>query len=142
MDRRAVNGMRGFAHRLGKGRVRVYRPDEFLHGAFETQCQHCLRDELRGSWTDHVDTKDFIVSRVGHDLHETIGLARHPCAPEHPERERTNAYIVATRLRLLLGQADAANLGIAVRAAGYVAIVERLHLLAGNPLGHENPFGR
>src|SRR4030095_12354716 len=52
------------------------------------------------------------------------------------------AYVVAAALRRLLGQADAANLRVTVRAAGHVVVVDRPHFLAREALCDENPFGR
>ena len=83
-----------------------------------------------------------VVLLVGDDLHEPLGLAGHLRAAEHAERERADADVVAALLRLALGQADAADLRIAVGAAGHVIVVERPRLLAGDPLGGDDAFGR
>ena len=100
---------------------------------------HSRRSASTASATSSVDRgpimctpEHLIVLLVGHDLHEPFGLAGHLRAAEHAEGERADAHVVAALLRFGLGQADAADLRVAVGAAGHVIVVDRLHVLAGN----------
>ena len=61
---------------------------------------------------------------------------------EDAEREGADAHVVALLFRCLLGETDAANLRVAVRAARDVAVVERLHRVPGNALGDDDALGR
>ena len=92
---------------------------------------------------DHVDAEHLVVLLVGDDLHEAFGLARHLRAAEHAERERADrARRSRARFASRLGQPDAADLGIAVGAAGHVVVVDRPHVLSGDPLGGDDAFRR
>ena len=85
---------------------------------------------------DHVDAEHLVVFLLGDDLHEAVGLAGHPGAAEDAERERARrGRRSPARWACLLGQADAADLGIAVGAAGHVVVVDRPDVLAGDALG-------
>ena len=53
-------------------------------------------------------------------------FAGHLRAAQHEKRKRADAHVVAPFLRFALGQADAADFGIAVRAGGNVIVVDRL----------------
>ena len=122
--------------------MRVDRPDQLFHRALEPQRQHGLGHELGRSRPDHVHAQHLIVLLVGDDLHEPFGLAGHLGAAEDAERERADPHVVAALLRLGLGQPDAADLGVAIGAAGHVVVVQRLDLLPREPLGNEDAFRR
>src|SRR2546426_6901184 len=77
----------------------------------------------------------------GHVFHEPFSCPRHLRAAEYAKRKRADAHIVAALLRFALGETDAADFGIAVRAARHVVVVERSRLLTGDALCGNDPFG-
>ena len=79
---------------------------------------------------------------VGDDLDEPFGLARHLGAPEDAERKRSDAHVVPPLLRLGFREADAADFRVAVGASRHVVVVQRLDVLSGQPLGHNDAFRR
>ena len=85
--------------------------------------------------------EDLVVLLLGDDLDEPFRLGRDARAREHAELERPDAHVVAARFRLGLRQPDAADLGIAVRAARDVVVVDRAKLLARDPFRDDDAFG-
>ena len=57
MNGRAVRGMGGLAHGLGKCRMGVDRPNQLLNGRLEPESHRRLGDQLRGTAPDHVDAQ-------------------------------------------------------------------------------------
>ena len=78
MYRRAVHGVRGFAHRLRHRRVRVDRADQLFDRALEPHGERGLGDELGRARADHVDAEDLVVLPVGDDLDEAFDLVGDP----------------------------------------------------------------
>src|SRR5581483_5007488 len=142
MYRRSARGVRRFADRLRHRRVSVKRADQLLDRGFELQRGRRFGDELRRARPDHVDPQQLVVFLLGHDLDEPFGFARHLGAPEHAERKRSDADVVAARFCFLLGQADAADLRVAVGACGDVVVIDRPRVEAGDPLRCNDAFGR
>src|SRR5687767_2273114 len=140
--RRAMRRVGGLAHGFRHGRVRVDRADELLDRAFELQGHRRFGDELGGARADHVHAENLVVLLVEDDLDEALGLAGHAGPREHAELELAGLHLEAALLRLLLGQADAADLRVAVRAARHLVVVDRTVLLAGDPLGQDDALGR
>src|SRR5581483_6623528 len=139
---RSMNRMRRLPDRFRHRRVRVDRADELFDGGFETKRNGRFGNQLGRAQADHVDTQQLVVLLIGHYLDEAFGLAGHFRAAQHAEREHADSHVVASLARLALGQSDAADLGIAIRAARNVIVVERSDVLARNPLGRDDPFGR
>src|SRR5881392_3555598 len=104
--------------------MRVDRADQLLDGAFELQRERRFGDELGRARADHVDAEDLVVFLLGDDLDEAFRLPRDLRAAENPELERADADVEAALLRPGLGESDAADLGIAVRAAGNLVVVD------------------
>src|SRR5688572_3565094 len=76
VDRRAVSGgMRRFVNGFGQRRVGVDRLDQLLERALEAEHRARLGDQLRCLVADDVDAENLIVLRLGHDLHESLGVA-------------------------------------------------------------------
>ena len=140
MDGRAVRGVRRFADRLRHRRMCVDRANQLFDGALEPQRQRGFGDQLRRARTDHVDAEDLVVLLLGDDLDEPFRLAGDARAAEHAELEAAGPDVVAALLRFRLGQADAADLRIAVRAGRDVVVVDRAELLTRDPLGERDPF--
>src|SRR5204863_2108997 len=92
------------------------------------------------SRADHVYAEQFVVLLLGHDLHEPVGFTGDLGSSENRKRKRSDTHIVTARARLLLGEADAADLGIAVGAPRDVIVVERARGLSGNALRGDNAF--
>ena len=111
MYRRAVHRVSGLSHSFRERRMRVNRLDQRLHRALGAKRERGFGHQLRRPRADHVDAQHFIVSLVGHDLHEALGLAGHLRAAEHAERKRAHAHVVSALLRFLLGQPHAADFG-------------------------------
>jgi hypothetical protein len=88
-----------------------------------------------------VHAEDLVVLFLRHDLHEPFYLPRDLRAAQHAEWKCPNPHVVSAPLRFGLRQADAADLGIAVRATRHLVVVDGAHLLARNALGHVDPLG-
>ena len=142
MNRCAVRRMRGFAHGFRHRRMRVDGANQLFDGALGPQGQYCLGDQLGGARADDMDAEDLVVFLVGDDLHEAVELVGHARAAEHAEGERSDLHINAAVARGLFGEADTADLGVAVRAARHMVVVDRPDVLAGEPLGHQDALGR
>ena len=142
MYRPAVRGVRRLGHGFRQRRVRVDGPRQLLDRALQAERDGGLGHELRGARPDHVHPENLIVLLLGHDLHEALGLARDLRPAEGEKRERAHDHVVAPLLRLAFGQADAADLGIAIRARRHVVVVERPDFASGDPLGHRDSLGR
>src|SRR5690349_3784952 len=83
-----VGRVRGFAHGLREGGMRVDGSDQLFHRALEPQRQDGFRHQFRRPRADHVHAENLVVLLVRDDLHESFGLARHLRASEHAKRER------------------------------------------------------
>src|SRR5262245_40900286 len=138
----AMCGMRRLSDSLRHRRVRVDRPDQFFDRALETQRQRRLGDELGRARTDHVDAEDLVVLLLRDDLDEPLGLVRDARAAENAELQGADANVESALLRLRLREPHAADLRIAIRAAGDLLVVDRPELLARDPLGERDPFRR
>ena len=101
-----------------------------------------LGDELGRARADHVHAEDLVVLLLGDDLHEAFDLVGDAGAGQDAELERADLHVVAALARLPLGQADAADLRIAVGAAGHLVVVDGPELLAGDPFGERDALGR
>ena len=116
--------------------------NELLDRALEAEGQGRLCDKLGRTRTDHVHAKNFVVLLVEHNLDEALHLSGDLCPAKNAELERTGLDLVPTGLRLLLGQADASDLGIAVRASGNVVVIDWRRSLARDAFGQRDAFGR
>src|SRR5262249_2630549 len=115
---RSMRSMRRLSNGLRHGRMGVNRANELLDRALEAKGQRGLRHELGRTRPDHVHAENFVVLLVEHNLDEALHLSGDLCPTENAELERTGFDLVAAGLGLLLGQTDASDLGIAVRAGG------------------------
>src|SRR5688572_1076489 len=120
MYRGAMRGVCRFSYCFRERRMRVNRPNERLDGGFQPQRECGLRHQLGCAPPDHVNAEHLIVLRVGDDLDESLGFARHLRAAEYAKRESANTHVEAALLRLALGKPDTADLGIAIRAGGHM----------------------
>src|SRR5688572_3141903 len=110
---------RRLGDRLGQGGVRVDRQIHFLDRVFVLPRDRQLVDDLGGVAPDDVGPQDLAVLLVPHDLHEALGLPRRAGAAVGAEREAADLIVQLLLLRLLLGEADARHLGMAIGDAGY-----------------------
>jgi hypothetical protein len=118
------------------------RKDQLFDRHFHAQRHHRFGHKLGRARADDVHAEDLVVLLLGHNLHETIHLARHASAGQGPEREAADPHLMTLRLRLRFRQADAANLRLGIRAARHVVVIDRLHGVAGNPLREHDAFHR
>ena len=125
MDRSAVDGVRRFTHRFRHRRMRVNGADEFFDCGLETQGDAGLGDQFGCAGTNHVDAQQLVVFFLGDDLHETFRLVCDLRATEDAEWEHTDTHVITALDRFLFGEADAADLGITIRAAGHLVVVDR-----------------
>ena len=142
MDRRAVRRVRGLTYCFRHRWMRVDRANQLFDRAFEPERQRCFGNELRRARPNHVDAENLVVLLVGNDFDESLDLVGDAGAGQDAELERTNADVIATLTRLALGQADAADLGIAVGAARHLIVVDGPEVLAGDPLRQRHAFRR
>src|SRR5262245_56635992 len=122
--------------------MRVDRLDQFLYRAFEPKRQDGLGYQLRRRRPDDVHAKQLIVLLVGHDLDETFGFPRHLGSSKDAEWKRADLDVVTFLPCIGFSETDAPDFGIAISTARNVVVIDRLDILPGNSLGHENPFGR
>src|SRR5436305_1750644 len=83
VDRGAVRSVCRLSDRLRHRRMRVDRPDQFLHRALEPQSEGRFGDELRRTRTDHVNAENFVVLSFRDNLDESLRLAGDPRAAEN-----------------------------------------------------------
>ena len=102
-------------HQLGLGRL-------------ERLADGVALDQLGHLGADHVRAEQLAGLGVEHRLDEALGLAERDRLAVADEREGAGLDRVARLLGLGLGQPDAGDLRVAVRAAGDVAAVERVRV--------------
>ena len=82
------------------------------------------------------------VRGIGRRAARDLRRARHAGASQRAEREHADAHLVALCLGLRFGQAHTADLGFGVGASRHVIVVDRLHVMAADPLREHDAFHR
>src|SRR5690606_34713613 len=139
MDRLAGHRHRGFLERLRVRRVGVAGVGDVLAGRAELHRLGGLGDHRAGDAGDHPHAEHAVGRGVGDDLHEAVGLVVGLGAAVGEHRELADLDLVAGFLRLLLGEADAGDLGHGVDDARDHRVVDDAGL-AGEPFGDGDAF--
>ena len=128
MYRRAVHRVRRLAHRLRHRRMRVNGADQLFDGdsSRSATAASATSSVARGPimWTPSSSSYFFSATIFTKPSVSPAIFAR----PRTPNGNVPDAHVVAALDRLGFGQADAADLGIAVRARRHVIVVDRLHV--------------
>src|SRR5687768_2319577 len=115
---------------------------DLLHRVLVLACDRELVDELGRVGPDDVCAEDLTVLGVANDLHEAVGLAAGASAPVRREGELPDLVLELLVLALLLGEADRRYFGMTVGGVRNVAIVHRMHVLAGELLSERDALSR
>src|SRR5580698_10360564 len=105
---------------------------QLFGGTLQLQSHDGFGDHLGGVRADDVDAQDLAVLGVADDLDEALMRSHNAGARVGGEREFADLHFVAGFLRLGFGQANAANLGMAVSRSWNAEFVNFLHRLAGD----------
>src|SRR5687768_16211654 len=89
---------------------------------------------------DDVRAEDLSVFRAADDLDEAFLLARRAGAPIRTEWKLADLVLDLLVLALLLGEADGCDLGVAIRRARHVRVVDRVRVLARDDLRDDVPL--
>ena len=116
---------------FGEGGVGMDGERHLFDGGFELHRYDALGDKLGGLRADDVDAEDFAVFGVGDDFNEAVVRVDDGCLGVTGEGELANLDLVALFLGLRLGEAYAADLGVAVGAAGDAVLPHWTRVLAG-----------
>src|SRR5271166_576599 len=112
--------------------MRVDDVRQVFRRALHLQGDHRLGNQLGRGRADDVHAQDFTVLGIGNDLHETVVLAHDAGSRVGGEGELANLDVVTLLFGFGLGQADAADFGMAVGRVGNARLVDRLGRFAGN----------
>src|SRR5690606_23708575 len=91
---------------------------------------------------DDVGAEEFAVPLVADDLDEAVSVAHGPGPPVRAERELADLDVEALFTGLVFGQSDGRDLGVAVRHARDVRVVDTPVRDPGDDLGGDDPLVR
>src|SRR3989440_2782932 len=116
---------RGLGHGLGHGRVRMNRELDLFHSVFILPRYRQLMDDLGRVSPHDVGAQDLAVLLVAQDLHEPFGLTGSTRPAVGRERKPARYVVDLPFLALILGEADAGHLRMAVGHTGHVVVPDR-----------------
>src|SRR5437879_6722293 len=108
--------------------MRVDGELDLLHRVFVFAGHGQLVDQLRSGAPYDVRSQDLAVLLVADDLHEALSLPGPARAPVRREGEFSDDVVEPALLALVLGETDARDLGVAVRHARDVVVLDRVRL--------------
>src|SRR5437016_12008661 len=134
VDREAVDGQRGFLDGFRDGRMRMDAGADLPGGRLQQLGQRRLRDQLGGVWPEDEHPEEVSRLFVADDLDEAFRLAQDDGLRVADQGELAHLDLDALVARLLLGQAQARHLGVAIGRPGHAIVVEWRGILAGDDL--------
>src|SRR6185503_7843223 len=140
MDEPAIGCAGGFHDRLGQHRVPVDAPRDLEEATFERLRVHELLDQLGRARPDDVPAHHLAVLLVADDLDDAGAVAVHRAAADGAVLDLADHDVEALLARLLLGQAEGADVGRAERRARDVDVLDRVRLEAGGVLDGDDAF--
>src|SRR5437764_6093425 len=129
---------RRFGDRFGEGWMRVNREIDFLDRELILTGDGKLVDQLGRVRADDMRAKDLSILRVANDLDEAFRLTRRARTAVGGEGKATDFVVELLVLALLLSESDRRDLGMAVRGAGNIPVVDAVRVLTGENLGNGN----
>ena len=108
------------------------RGGHVVERGFEAERCDWLGDDFRGQRADGVHAENFAVFFFGHHFDEAFVLAEDGGLAVADEREFSGLHLEAGVARLLFGEADGADLRLAVGAVGAALAIEGLHFFSGH----------
>ena len=98
---------------------------QFAGGGFELHRQAQFGEHFGGIIADQMGADELIKFVIKDQLHETLGMADRFGLARGNKLEAADLDLPAIGSGLLFGQADRGDLGLAVRAAGDLTVIDR-----------------